>query len=57
VLTRLQLGGGKRGWKLLILKVHFLRDTPPRVFCKKRLDFIENEGVRIFGNDKEFVIA
>jgi hypothetical protein len=33
------------------------RDTPPRVFCKKRLDFIENEGVNVFENDKEFVIG
>jgi hypothetical protein len=42
---------------LLILKVHFLRGTPPRVFCKKRLDFIENEGVNVFEDDKEAVIG
>jgi hypothetical protein len=27
------------------------------VFCKKRLDFIENEGVNVFENDEEAVIA
>jgi hypothetical protein len=31
--------------------------TPPRVFCKKRLDFIDCEGVRFFGDSKEAATA
>jgi hypothetical protein len=28
---------------------------PPRVFCKKRLDVLDNKGVDFFGDDKEAV--
>jgi len=28
-------------------------DTPPRVFCKKRLELLENKGVDFFGEGKE----
>src|SRR5712692_10716393 len=30
-----------------------VRDTPPRVFCKKRLDLLDCQGVDFFENDKE----
>jgi hypothetical protein len=35
----------------------FFEGYPTRVFCKKRLDFIENEGVNVFEDDKEAVIG
>ena len=30
-----------------------IRDTPPPVFCKKRLDLLDSKGVDFFGDDKE----
>ena len=46
-------GRRKRGLKLLILKGRFGEVPPPRVFCKKRLDFVDYKGVDFFGDDKE----
>jgi hypothetical protein len=43
-VTRLQTGCEKRVWKLLILKGSFAEVPPPRVFCKKRLQAVENKG-------------
>ena len=31
------------------------RVPPPRVFVAKSSDLLENKGVEVFGNDKEFV--
>jgi hypothetical protein len=31
----------------------YVQDTPPRVFCKKRLDLLDSTGLNFFGSDKE----
>ena len=53
VLAGLQIGLEKRVRKLLILRGRFVRLPPPRVFWKKRLDFLDSKGVEFFGDDKE----
>ena len=43
----------KRVWMLLIPKERNAQYLPPRVFCKKSLDLLDNKGVEFFGDDKE----
>jgi hypothetical protein len=46
-------GSGKRSRKLLIAKGRNCGPTPPRVFCKKRLDLIDYKGLDFFEEAKE----
>jgi hypothetical protein len=49
--------GGEKRLDVADFKGRIFGYTPPRVFCKKRLDWVDSKGVDFFEKAQEAVIA